>query len=76
MNDTLMDERRFRLFNVVEDFNQEALAVEVDLNIPRHRVVHVLARLSAGRGIWRLSEAMMDRNLPPQHYQNGQSTMK
>ncbi|EDU8229859.1 transposase, partial [Salmonella enterica subsp. arizonae] len=50
MSDALMDGRRFRLFNVVDDFNREALAVEVDLNIPAHRVVHVLERLSAERG--------------------------
>ncbi|MCD1127499.1 IS3 family transposase [Jinshanibacter sp. LJY008] len=50
MSDALMDGRRFRLFNVVDDFNREALAVEVDLNIPAHRVVRVLERLSAERG--------------------------
>lgn len=50
MSDALMDGRRFRLFNVADDFNREALAVEVDLNIPAHRVVRVLERLSAERG--------------------------
>ncbi|END3079175.1 IS3 family transposase, partial [Salmonella enterica] len=50
MSDALMDGRRFRLFNVVDDFNREAQAVEVDLNIPAHRVVRVLERLSAERG--------------------------
>lgn len=34
MSDALTDGRRFRLFNVVEDFNREALAIDVDLNIP------------------------------------------
>ncbi|ADP11283.1 transposase [Erwinia sp. Ejp617] len=33
MNDALTDGRRFRLFNVVEDFNREALAIDVDLNV-------------------------------------------
>ena len=32
------------------DFNREALAIEVDLNIPAHRVVRVLERLSTERG--------------------------
>ena len=27
--------RRFRTFNVVDDFNREALEIEIDLNIPR-----------------------------------------
>ncbi|WP_223303781.1 IS3 family transposase [Dickeya dianthicola] len=50
MSDALIDGRRFRLFNVVDDFNREALAIEVDLNIPAHRVVRILERLSAERG--------------------------
>nr|WP_268990352.1 integrase core domain-containing protein [Biostraticola tofi] len=50
MSDALGDGRRFRLFNVVDDFNREALAIEVDLNIPAHRVVRILERLSAERG--------------------------
>jgi putative transposase len=33
-NYTLRDSRRFRTFNVLEDFNQEALAIEVELNLP------------------------------------------
>lgn len=45
-----MDGRRFRLFNVLDDFNRESLAIEVDLNIPAHRVVRVLERLSHERG--------------------------
>ncbi len=50
MSDALSDGRRFRLFNIVDDFNREALAIEVDLNIPAHRVVRILERLSAERG--------------------------
>lgn len=45
MSDALSDGRRFRLFNVVDDFNREAPA-----NIPAHRVVRILERLSAERG--------------------------
>ncbi len=50
MSDALIDWRRFRLFNVVDDFNREALAIEVNLNILAHRVVRILERLSAERG--------------------------
>ncbi len=50
MSDALIDGRRSRLFNVVDDVNREALAIEVDLNIPAHRVVRILERLSAERG--------------------------
>jgi len=50
MSDTLRDGRRFRTFNVLEDFNREALAIEVDLNLPALRVVRVLDRIAEQRG--------------------------
>lgn len=39
MSDALWDGRRFRTFNVVDDFNREELAIEVDFNLPAARVV-------------------------------------
>jgi len=49
MHDALVCVRRFRTFNVVDDFNREALAPEIDLNIPAQRVVRVLDRIVANR---------------------------
>ena len=42
--------RRFRTFNVVDDFNREALAIEIDLNLPAQRIIRVLERIVAWRG--------------------------
>ena len=39
MSDALWDGRRFRTFNVVDDFNREALAIEVDFSLTAERVV-------------------------------------
>ena len=50
MSDALMCGRRFRTFNVVDDFNREALAIEIDLSLPAPRVIRVLERLSLFRG--------------------------
>jgi len=50
MHDALLCGRRFRTFNVVDDFNREALAIEIDLNIPAQRMVRVLDRIVANRG--------------------------
>ncbi|EOS93327.1 transposase [Erwinia tracheiphila PSU-1] len=50
MHDALTCGRRFRTFNVVDDFNREALAIEIDLNIPAQRVVRVPDRIVAQRG--------------------------
>lgn len=50
MHDTLVCCRRFRTFNVVDDFNRETLAIEIDLNILAQRVVRVLNRIVVNRG--------------------------
>lgn len=50
MHDALVCGRRFRTFNIVDDFNREGLAIEIDLNIPVQGVVRVLDRIVANRG--------------------------
>jgi len=50
MSDSLYDGRTFRTFNVVDDFNREALVIEVDLNLPAKRIIRVLDRIAAWRG--------------------------
>jgi len=50
MSDSLFCGRRFRTFNLVDDFNHEALAIEIDLNLPAPRVIRVLERVVAWRG--------------------------
>jgi putative transposase len=50
MSDALWCGRTFRTFNIVDDYNREALAIEVDLNLPAQRVLRVLDRVAAWRG--------------------------
>jgi hypothetical protein len=50
MSDALWDGRRFRTFNVIDDFSREALAVEVDLDLPATRVIRTLEHIAACRG--------------------------
>jgi putative transposase len=50
MSDALMDGRRFRLLNVLDDFNRESLAIEADTSLPSLRVIRVLERLLKERG--------------------------
>ena len=50
MCDSLVDGRRFRLFNVIDDFNRESLAIEIDTSLPARRVIRVLERLIAEKG--------------------------
>jgi putative transposase len=50
MSDSLVDGRKFRLLNIIDDFNRESLAVEVDTSLPSLRVIRVLERLIRQRG--------------------------
>ena len=43
-------ERWFRISNVVDDFKREALAVEIDLNLPVAPVIDKLDRVATWRG--------------------------
>lgn len=50
MTDSLVDGRRFRLLNIMDDYNRESLAVEADTSLPAARVIRVLKRLVEFRG--------------------------
>lgn len=50
MSDSLTDGRKFRLLNVMDDFNRESLALEVDTSLPARRVVRTLDSIIARRG--------------------------
>lgn len=50
MSDSLVDGRKFRLLNIIDDYNRESLAIEVDTSLPSRRVIRVLERLIAERG--------------------------
>lgn len=50
MSDSLADGRKFRLLNIMDDFNRESLAIEVDTSLPSPRVIRVLNRLIENRG--------------------------
>jgi len=50
MTDSLVDGRRFRLLNIMDDYNRESLAIEADTSLPAARVIRVLERLVEFRG--------------------------
>lgn len=50
MHDAPVCGRRSRTFNVVDDFNREALSIKIDLNLPTQRAVRLLDRIAANRG--------------------------
>ena len=50
MSDNLTDGRSIRTFNVIDDFNRKALAIDVDFSLPTSRVVQSLNRIIEWRG--------------------------
>lgn len=50
MHDQLQDGRSYRLFNVIDDYNREGLAIEVDFSLPAARVVRALDQIIEWRG--------------------------
>ena len=45
MHDQLSDGRSCRLFNVIDDFNREGLAIDADISLPAERVIRSLNRI-------------------------------
>lgn len=50
MHDQLHDGRTIRLFNVIDDFNREALAIDIDFSMPAVRVIRSLDQIIEWRG--------------------------
>ncbi len=51
VSDALFNGRRFRTFNVVDDFNREIMHIEIDTSITSARLVRIFARLQAEHGL-------------------------
>lgn len=50
MHDQLSDGRSVRLLNIIDDFNREALAIEVDFSLPAIRVIRTLEQIIEWKG--------------------------
>ena len=51
MSDSLWDGRKFRLLNIVDDYNREVLHIEVDTSLPTTRLIRSLEYLREFRGL-------------------------
>ena len=50
MHDQLSDGRSFRILNVIDDYNREALGIEIDFSLPSERVIRALKQIIEWRG--------------------------
>lgn len=51
MSDTLWDGRKYRLLNIVDDFNREVIHIEADTSLPTARLIRILEYLKEFRGL-------------------------
>lgn len=51
MSDSMMGNRRFRTFNVMDDCTREILAIEVDTSLSAKRIIRTLERIIEQRGV-------------------------
>lgn len=51
VHDALANGRPFRALTIVDDFTRESIGIEVDFSLTGERVVRVLSRLAAERGL-------------------------
>jgi putative transposase len=54
MSDSLWDGRKFRLLNIVDDYNREVLHIEADTSLPTVRLIRALEYLKEFRGLPRM----------------------
>jgi putative transposase len=54
MSDALWDGRKFRLLNIVDDYNREVLHIEADTSLPTVRLIRSLEYLKEFRGLPRM----------------------
>lgn len=51
MTDAQWDGSRFRLLNIIDDYNRQVLRIETDTSLPALRVIRVLEQLKESRGL-------------------------
>lgn len=51
MSDALSDGRKFRVLNIIDDFNRESLKIEVDTSLPALRVQRALDEIRKVKGL-------------------------
>ncbi|MWP49555.1 IS3 family transposase [Gilliamella sp. Lep-s35] len=50
MSDSSRNQRRFRTFNVIDDFNREALGIDIAVSLPAGRIIRYLDKLAQYHG--------------------------
>jgi putative transposase len=63
MSDALWNGRKFRLLNIVDDYNGEVLHIEADTSLPTLRLIRCLEYLKECRGLPKMIRVDNDRSM-------------
>jgi putative transposase len=50
MSHSMVNGRRFRIFNLIDDSTREVLAIEIDTSLSSTRIIRILERVILKRG--------------------------
>jgi putative transposase len=50
MSDSIVNGRRFRTFNLIDDCTREVLGIEIDTSLSYKRIIRILERVILKRG--------------------------
>ncbi|WP_143557222.1 hypothetical protein [Snodgrassella alvi] len=75
MSDSSQTQRRFRSFNVIDDFNRETLDVDIAVSLPTGRITRYLDKLAEYHSYPLKIRAIIDRNSPEKRSLTGQNHM-
>ena len=64
MCDSSRNQRRFRTFNVIDDFNREALGIDIAVSLPAGRITRYLDKLAEYHGYPLKYGSIMGQNSP------------
>jgi len=65
MSDSIMGDRKFQTFNVMDDCTREALVIEIDISLSSKRIIRNKESVIAWRGKPKLSEPTAALNSLP-----------
>jgi putative transposase len=75
VSESLADLRRFRCFNIVDDFTRESVVIEAERSLPSEKLVQILNKLKLTRGLPQMivcdnGPELISQNLEIWAYQN------
>ncbi len=51
MHDNLSSGKKYRLLNIIDDYNREGLDCEIDFSLPSYRVEKTLKKINKSKGV-------------------------